>query len=1305
MTDHKPEKLNFVSNITTSYCVAKGDTGATGHYWTEKDKGILKNIKQTNGPSVQLPDSSMIPSTEQGNLPLSPHFSASATKTCVLPNLKSANLISLGQLCDDGCTIILNQDTMNVIKNNTTVLKGIRNRKDGLWDIPIPKSTITTNCCVKPQLHGGLYPSQQTEPRNKQVHHTSTTTNVPQHLQALSCLAADNDFNNALDQQQRYDKRANKHHLNIILRKKETQMNLVRYLHGACFSPVPSTFKKAIKRGFLSSWPGLTTQMVDKYLPPSEATAKGHIRQEAQHLQSTKGKPRSNTHPIDQLCEKTASLSLNSSNNTEYTVDTHDIVVPPDTQGKTNDVVYIIINHDDMVTGYMDLTGRFPQRSSRGNNYILVGYHYDANAITANAIKDRTATSITHTWQTLHESFEQSNSVPNIYVLDNEKSKMLTDAFLDKGVKYQLVPPNNHRTNLAERAIQTFKSHFKAGLATCDPNYPLSEWDRLIEQAVLTLNLLRPSRFNPNISAHHFLYGHFDFNSTPLAPPGIKVIAHLKPEQRASWELQGENGYYIGPSLEHYRCIKCYFPKHRSERVCDTVEFIPHIIPVPETKLEDFLRQAAGDIVNILKHPPSTVYPSLKAGDPVRNAVLELSEQLGRITSIEHVQSKILDKSTPTPAPPRVGSRVSSPPRVGAQSSSPPRVRTRKRIQSSIEHEPQISIDALEGTSRLPMNNRFNNKIRHRYPLRSLSHTTSLEESLECDIRAAMHIFTPEGQKMSMDSLLSSSDGPIWERSLSNEWGRLASGNRYGAKGTKTIAFISRSEVPHGHDVTYATFVCDIKPLKVEKFRVRVTVGGDRLTCLQDTGSPAANMLETKLLLNSTISDAKYGARFFSCDIVNYFLASPMNKSEYMKVKIKYLPQDIIDHYNLQNLVTEDGYVFIRIDKGMYGLKNAAILAYDNLKKHLAPYGYFPVKGTVGLWRHTTKRTRFCLCVDDFGVKTFTKEDSLHLLDALRSHYRITIDWSGTNYCGLTLDWSYNGGFVDISMSGYITKALERLNHKPKVYPQTSPHEHTPIKYMRKGEQQFAKPPDPTAYLPPPERRHLQSIVGTLLYYGRSLDYSILPALNDISRDQSKPTHDTMTRAKRVLDYCATYPNVYIRYHASPMVLSIDSDAAYLVAPEARSRIAGYFYLSKGRTQSMTPPLNGAVLVECKTLRHVVASAAEAEVAGIFHNAQIAVLVRRMLRALDHPQPPTPIKTDNSTANGFIHNNIHQKRSKSWDMRYYWLREKNLHKELQFFWEKGKTNDADYFTKHHPAKYHRMIRPKYIQDKIPSLKI
>ena len=131
------------------------------------------------------------------------------------------------------------------------------------------------------------------------------------------------------------------------------------------------------------------------------------------------------------------------------------------------------------------------------------------------------------------------------------------------------------------------------------------------------------------------------------------------------------------------------------------------------------------------------------------------------------------------------------------------------------------------------------------------------------------------------------------------------------------------------------------------------------------------------------------------------------------------------------------------------------------------------------------------------------------------------------------------------------------------------------------------------------------------------------------------------------------------------------------------------------------PKVNGAILVECKTLRHVVASSAEAECAGIFHNAQMALPIRTILKALNHPQPATPIKTDNSTAKGFVHDNIHQKRSKSWDMRYYWLRDRSTQQQFNVFWEAGKTNNADYYTKHHATSYHRHIRQeqKYVRDK------
>ncbi len=104
----------------------------------------------------------------------------------------------------------------------------------------------------------------------------------------------------------------------------------------------------------------------------------------------------------------------------------------------------------------------------------------------------------------------------------------------------------------------------------------------------------------------------------------------------------------------------------------------------------------------------------------------------------------------------------------------------------------------------------------------------------------------------------------------------------------------------------------------------------------------------------------------------------------------------------------------------MYGLKQAAILAYNNLKSHLKPFGYTPVIGTVGVWQHATRQTKFCLCVDDFGIKYFSKEDAQHLLYTIGTTYRYTIDWTGNKYCGLAFDWHYLEGFVDFSMPGYL---------------------------------------------------------------------------------------------------------------------------------------------------------------------------------------------------------------------------------------------------------------------------------------------
>jgi hypothetical protein len=119
----------------------------------------------------------------------------------------------------------------------------------------------------------------------------------------------------------------------------------------------------------------------------------------------------------------------------------------------------------------------------------------------------------------------------------------LSNYLTKQGIYYQLVPPHIHWRNNAERAIQTFKNHFIAGLCSVDSKFPLKLWDKLLPQSTLTLNLWNNSRIDPRMSAYAQLDGNFDFNRTPLAPPGTRVIAHEKPDQWASWDPHGVDGY------------------------------------------------------------------------------------------------------------------------------------------------------------------------------------------------------------------------------------------------------------------------------------------------------------------------------------------------------------------------------------------------------------------------------------------------------------------------------------------------------------------------------------------------------------------------------------------------------------------------------------------------------------------------------------------------------------------------------------------------------------------------------------------
>ena len=124
---------------THNTIIARGDSGARSHFIQAADQECLHNLKEQAGAPVTLPDKDIILPTHTGTLQLSSHLSDKAQQTTVLPGLKSSSLVSLGQLCDDECKIMLTKDHLFAAKNNQVILHGTRNQDDGLWGIPLPK--------------------------------------------------------------------------------------------------------------------------------------------------------------------------------------------------------------------------------------------------------------------------------------------------------------------------------------------------------------------------------------------------------------------------------------------------------------------------------------------------------------------------------------------------------------------------------------------------------------------------------------------------------------------------------------------------------------------------------------------------------------------------------------------------------------------------------------------------------------------------------------------------------------------------------------------------------------------------------------------------------------------------------------------------------------------------------------------------------------------------------------------------------------------------------------------------------------
>jgi hypothetical protein len=167
-----------------------------------------------------------------------------------------------------------------------------------------------------------------------------------------------------------------------------------------------------------------------------------------------------------------------------------------------------------------------------------------------------------------------------------------------------MIPPDTHRQNLAEQAIQIFKSHFLAILAGVDPSFLMTLWDRLVLQAILTLNLLRQEKADPKMFTYEFVHGKMDYNKIPLAPLGCAVQMHKSTNRQRIWDAHSLNGWYLGTSPKHYWCHNIFCTKTRAERISDTVFFQHRYLMQPVVTPADAIIDAMKNLQSVIKNGP-----------------------------------------------------------------------------------------------------------------------------------------------------------------------------------------------------------------------------------------------------------------------------------------------------------------------------------------------------------------------------------------------------------------------------------------------------------------------------------------------------------------------------------------------------------------------------------------------------------------------------------------------------------------------------------------------------------------------------
>ena len=442
--------------------------------------------------NVTLPDGNRVKSTNKCLLDI-PQLPTAARHGYIIPGLAAHSLLSVVTLCNAGCEITFTKYDATVKYKGETIMKGRKCTRTGLWMIALNPTTIPT---PSPSKHTAnalhTFPPQNCMGIPKQTNPTPITT-----------LQEANNMVQTLDT--------------------SSKEEMAKFHHQTLGSPPVSTLLRVLRKhpDELSTFPGITRELITKHLPPSTATAKGHMTRTRKGLRSTQKQNMEIPDAREEL---------------------HDMEPAEQVLSAIDDELfcYSITTDNDGNVVYSDLPRRFPIESYRGMNYFFVAYIYKCNYILIRPMKSRKDEDMVRTFQMVYDELEAKGHRPALHVLDNECSRAVKNYITSQQTNIQLVEPHNHRVNAAEPAVKCVKYHTIASFATLDPDCPIQLWCRFMDQVEITMNLLRTSRRDNNKSAYEDFHNRkFDWNRTPMAPLGTRALAFKDSSDRAAWQPRG----------------------------------------------------------------------------------------------------------------------------------------------------------------------------------------------------------------------------------------------------------------------------------------------------------------------------------------------------------------------------------------------------------------------------------------------------------------------------------------------------------------------------------------------------------------------------------------------------------------------------------------------------------------------------------------------------------------------------------------------------------------------------------------------